>query len=918
MSNRIINNQSKSLNNTLSQLDSFYTPIGGKVNVYKFRKVSGSKYLTRFGELKLNVDVNDYNQVFEVYTGEEPVVVVWENSTKIEVQENDLINKYYSIGDYETCYLSSPQTIENQNDTINLFNKEYVISYLKNNISLQSNSWLPNENDMRDFFYVILDAKTKCVKWLEITDITPIYNEETNKLQYVDINFETINNKYTKSGKTILDFIQLGAIGEGYAFPKETIDTLGNIVVGFEEKFKNDNGSSSLQLDFTSGIGFSSVLITGRSANLKLNENEYRFDKPKILLPWKPLEYKKSNFLHNNPVEDYYMVFGAQPEKQAIWKSYRDNFQANKIVGEYNILNTKEVLTGFKCDHSKVLESNKEKVRWSSFRRWELSDYFKIFTQPIRTALDTISFISKITTMKPSYSVIDFIILNSFVNFSSPSFNFDYTETTKYSLKEVSGVLGGIVNIITGGIDIGWTHTKNIYGTSQQINFLVPCISYLDGKSALNDQAPLPLDIFTDDKSKQVLPVSTNILTSLHFSLTDRFYDYTNKIDGNQIGKGGDGVWDTMYIGQTHFEDGSPIFDGVKKLQIDLRALEPAPPSVLGKEFIIDNINYKAIGSCDVRISAYDNAGNQTYQSIMETKAKARGDIRLWENNINFNYYNEFNVKGQCAYPSYVEPARPEVSLTYYDCKVNQVLPIDTIKIPQFNNDLTKWNTIWDFNLNYSYEYQPIAWEPNHGYNYFYTSYLKEPLPTQQNPWFYNDKLVGSNTTIEIDISRIDINNYKNLYININGNNIERDLFNEQGVESSYHYFNVKNKWDGIKSSVDFTGYKIRKHFTLGYDRKDLIIDTNYRCTFNHTIDLATNKITLKINNLEIPKTFIEDNDTTNTAINGLRIYGIDGSGLSNQVRINTWPDILIGGSEIEEEFIGTTKNIRIDGVYLV
>lgn len=669
MGQRILKSQSNALNNSLGQLDNFYQPIGSVVNVYKFRKVSGSIYLTRFGEKELEVDVNDYNQTFEVYTGKEPVVVVWEGSFKSWVDEQtDKIIKQYSVGEYEQCYLNEAQNIQNFNENINLYGKDYVMSMIKNNISLQSTTWNPDENDMRDYLYVILDKKTKCIKWLEITSITPVFNEETNNLQYVDINFETINNKYTKTGKSILDFIQLGAIGEGYAFPTEKTNSMGEIEVGYDLGKVIDIGVNSLQYDFTCGAANSSFLVIGRRKSKDIGNGKFEVDKPHLLWIYDIQYPLSSKFFYNQPNVNSYIGTKFQPTKEGIWKSYKENPSSNNTIGDYNILNTKEVLTGLKMvpNLNSIRNSN---PNINTYINWK------------QTKDNNINF-NGIDNSNPYYqqenefnklvSYAEFFNINSCYNFGSDIFNYDYKETTKYKLTDTLGILGGIVNILVGGLDIGWTTTQLISKQEQSLNLILPCISLEDGIAALNENAPLPLDVFMEDKSKSVLPTSTNVLTSWRFRLTDRVQDNSQVREGAELGKGKNGIWDLKYLGQTKFEDGTYINENKIPFKIKLSTTIPSFPSDNSFEFIIDYLDHHTISNSDYRITAYDSEAQSVYSAIMETNGKARGDIRIWGNSIKFNYYDKFNTTGQVKWPDTISPPKPDFSLIGFEIYINE------------------------------------------------------------------------------------------------------------------------------------------------------------------------------------------------------------------------------------------------------
>lgn len=671
MSQRILSRtQQQTLNNTQSQLDNHYIPIGIKTNVYKFRQVSGSIYLTRFGELTNKVQADTQNQLFQLYTGKEPIVVVWDGSTNLSANsENNTIKQQCNIGKYETGYLTQPKEITLETKTKNLYGKEYAMDIIKNNITLQFNNWIPTEDDIRDYFYVILDEKAKSIKWLQIESAIQVFNESSNNFQYCEVAFTNVGDKYTQTGKSILDFIQVQPIGDGYCFPKEEHKANGDIVVSLDESKlpHNVKPANTLQLDFTSGAGLSSILCFGRRQSNLIDSNNgvynYEIDKPQILFIYDIREPIISEFFYNQPNLNSYLMVGAQPTKEGIWKSYKDAYQGNSRIGEYNILNQKEVMTGLKHDQEKVRASNSnvnEKTNWSNKELFDVDfqNQLKFNTNP---------YCKSVEDFKTKLKYCDFLNINSMINFSSNVFDYDYRETKKWKLTDTLGILGNIVNIVVGGLDIGWTSSNILKDVQNDLNIIIPCITYEDGMLALDKAAPLPLDVFFDDKSQKVLPTSTNVLSSWRVRFTDQFIDESQVRDNAEIGKGGKGVWNTKYLGQTKYEDGTWINDDHTPFKFNPKSFRAYNPSNDSFNFIIDYLDFKAIASCDYRISCYDRNNDPIYYYVGETNSKARGDIRIWGNAIKFNFWDRYNTSGEINYPEKPIPPKPPVDFIGFD-----------------------------------------------------------------------------------------------------------------------------------------------------------------------------------------------------------------------------------------------------------
>ena len=641
--------------------DNLTTKVGKPIYLYKFRKTSGNIKLTNLGERSIDYDNNIFRQTTNVYTGKEPITVVWEDSTKLSVDNQDNIIKECKVGTYYELYFEDTTDNNLTIDNLQILDKNYVNSYITKNLQLKSYNWEVNENDTLEYVYLILDKRNQSLQWLEITNYKNYYQEETRNFIESEITFESVNLKYSQSGKTLIDFIQLGSLGEGYAFPKEEYDTNGKATISLDQDLllrKND-GVSQIQYDFNNGVGNSDFLFWGRVKETLIKEENgvYQINvaKPQMLFPYRANFPKSGTFFYNKPNLNSYVVLNASPAKQEVWASYKEAYKSNDRIGEYNVDKTKQVLTGFKCDLSQVRNSNKD---WKTNLNWD--NQRSVSLNLPNTNLTPIPYVKNINQINRQATYCEFFVINSFLNWYTDVIKFDYRETTKWKLTDTVGILGSITNQLVGGLDIGWTST-NTLGPDQPLNFLIPCISFEDGKSALSDPAPLPSDIFIDSNIKKVLPTSTNVLTSWNLTLTDQFID--TSITDNLIqeeGKGLNGIWNTKYLGQTTDEQGRQLLSDGRQLELNLNTFVMYKPST-NNGFIVDIDKHHTIGECDYKVSGY-NANNETiYTLYSETNAKARNEITLWENLNKYNYYDKFNTLGQSTWPKQVIPPTPPV-----------------------------------------------------------------------------------------------------------------------------------------------------------------------------------------------------------------------------------------------------------------
>ena len=672
--------------------DNLTTKVGKPIYLYKFRKTSGNIKLTNLGERSIDYDNNIFRQTTNVYTGKEPITVVWEDSTKLSVDNQDNIIKECKVGTYYELYFEDTTDNNLTIDNLQILDKNYVNSYITKNLQLKSYKWEVNENDTLEYVYLILDKRNQSLQWLEITNYRNYYQEETRNFIESEITFESVNLKYSQSGKTLIDFIQLGSLGEGYAFPKEEYDNNGKATISLDQELllRANDGVRQIQYDFNNGVGNSDFLFWGRVKETLIKEENgiYQINvaKPQMLFPYRANFPKSGTFFYNKPNLNSYVVLDASPAKQEVWASYKEAYKSNDRIGEYNVDKTKQVLTGFKCDLAQVRNSNKD---WKTNLNWDNQRSVALNLQNIN--LTPIPYVKNINQINRQATYCEFFVINSFLNWYTDVIKFDYRETTKWKLTDTLGILGSITNTLVGGLDIGWTST-NTLGPDQPLNFLIPCISFEDGKSALSDPAPLPSDIFIDSNIKKVLPTSTNVLTSWNLTLTDQFID--TSITDNLIqeeGKGLNGIWNTKYLGQTTDEQGRKLLQDGRQLELNLNTFVMYKPST-NNGFIVDIDKHHTIGECDYKVSGY-NANNETiYTLYSETNAKARNEITLWENINKYNYYDKFNTLGQSTWPKQVIPPTPPVEFRQewiYSGK------LDLFVGDMFGDFYTNWSRDW-------------------------------------------------------------------------------------------------------------------------------------------------------------------------------------------------------------------------------
>lgn len=670
------------------------TFVGKPINVYQFRKVSGVTTFSTSGQGGLEVNPNELAQYTQIYSSNEPVTIVWKNSTYIEVVNGLRLEKVLRPGVYfPMYYMRNDATSDVEDNNISIFNVDYKTQSAKRTIELMSEKWEVSLDDQLNHLYLIIDPTIQFHQLLEIKSYTNFYhhNEERAFLKS-SVQFESVNFKFANTGRNILEAIQFAAAGEEFAYPKEIIGEDNEVLVKLERQKLEVDGAASLQLDFDNAVALSSIRLIGRTKNIvkdDYNEDETRFivDTPSFLFLSDIKPPHPNPFTYNTPNGTNTFHNLSHLSKTSIWADYKTAWRDNL---SYNMLETKEVRAGFK--HSEVQNQDGDNFMWDPRFSVDMTKFFQ--ADEIRNSINSIPYIkTEFTSNSFIKKINDWLNINGLYNSNTEALNYEYKELVRWSLKSVLGVFGNVVQILMGGLDWGWTTTRILKDMFKNFNFTQPYITFNDFEAIYGQKWNVngklqPIDFFDDNKSKNMLPVNTNIYCAYHFGLTNYFRDTSNTRPGADLGKGGNGIWKTLYIGQSKFEDLTNIRPDAKPLRIDLSRLE-AFNSLDNNEFILDYIEFKAIAGSNYKISVFNAKGQEIYGYYGKTIGKVKEDLRLWTNRIKLNYYDNINSFGNLLYPEPIEPVDPTFTRTdKIELNVNQeVFDVTTGRI--FDIDAT-------------------------------------------------------------------------------------------------------------------------------------------------------------------------------------------------------------------------------------
>lgn len=345
---------------------------GVPIRIYPFKIVSGLSYVTNRGQRSLGTDfgavivnadnttssnaTGGYSGATVIDSGNKPIIAYWFgvtnttitnegitttiNASPLENLNNTLENwgpqkfknpfnnnqldfPWKEVGLFDYSY-SFNTASNSQLDNVNV--NTYDMNYL---IKVFSNDWVPTLQEVTEFIYYILDPRAYCPIALRITNVSPSYNTN-GVLQDCSITFESVNQFFNNSGRTILSFVKFGAVGDGYAFPKE-INVGGGIATIIDMNLLNpeNGGVNEICVKNNSLAGQFGALVYGTPyVSYTVNSNNQlskTYERERYLLPLTFTSPINDNFVsQDNYVQSSYDIMcGAIVINEQMWGNWK-------------------------------------------------------------------------------------------------------------------------------------------------------------------------------------------------------------------------------------------------------------------------------------------------------------------------------------------------------------------------------------------------------------------------------------------------------------------------------------------------------------------------------------------------------------------------------------------------------------------
>ena len=650
------------LNNLAGELDNFWANIGDEVFLYDFTIVSGFVYLNERGENTLNSNPANDNTNVLVQTSKEPMVAYWTDSFEGQpiINEQEVqtgIKKVFKVGKYYKSYISNI-SLDSSQTTIQWNNVDYNTMIVNRTINLFVEGTDFNQVDLNKHIFLILNRRAKSLQWLRLTNSTPVYspvgdnNAEAN-LDGSIITLENLNLLFSTNAKDILTFVQLSCPGGNYAFPIERVDLNGNRGVWLDPKYINAiPGVSHIQLEFDSAVALMSIGLFGR------DKDNHEILNPKRLLLYTPHSPSYSQLtVGGKPEVNYFAIFGATAEYSKMFEKWQD------VADQYFNFWSKKTFNGGlnNCNFTDYSATNtigsSGQYSKSIFNNWRFSNYNQNLS--FNVTPNASMYGTTFTYNKDNYSPADFLNDNNFVYSTISQIPLDFADQIKIGVSSFplfGGVLEKAFQAILG-FSPAWYYSNQWGERGLKLNFIAPCTTMQLGEANKTKLEYFPLQLFVNN-ADFTASGSRQQICSFNFRLTDRFKtENPNQIiEGNPRGKGGEGVWNTIYIDQDKDENGNWLFADHHKLGWDDTCVAIAPENPT-KTFEVDFIDYKEIGISDCRMSFFNAfiASNDqlisVYENRHQTNSKFVDSLTLVDNSYKLNFYDGENTVDARPWP---------------------------------------------------------------------------------------------------------------------------------------------------------------------------------------------------------------------------------------------------------------------------
>ena len=624
-----------------------------------FRVTLGTISTTESGYKPFNAEPTNFTQFSKTWLGNEASVVEWLNSATLTQQKSSLNRgldqgvKHFQVGEVLygvvlteklstdfTPYAPNAQFInqnvnqkvrlrlynipENRNFFNNVFKYQYRFfvvpqSFIPQTLTEDKN---PLDDQNRSFFYIEEDMVIRNPK------------KETIYYDITLVNFAA----RLKTGTKTSFFLQCGAPGEPYAFPRYQLVN-DEPLISLDHSRLNPYPVKYAQVTFYGNVIFNSIVLWGRpitpfEENLDdtfhADKTAYVLNVPQLLFPYQwrgalpdRLTYRKK------PEANYYVL----AHNFDLIKSYEAN---EKVKTVYDNFAKATILGGITSDKTKTTPTNPANSRlpfwdtnfaknWSQFTGDPINTAGNEYFQILDDQHKVVEFVDKFNFTNVPDNLQNLTQLNFFnalvfkTLIEAPLIK---TENIKVNIAKIP-LIGKIWNFFTLGLMPGFAINNVVAPVIAKNSFYglinAPLYDYyqnlfLSSKTAL---AMIPLNVFSDGETDNIGAITGTVGHSMAFA-----FRLTNKLKTKLVSQTATvrskRIITTDYLahrlnanqaGKTYIQDGD-YFLVDHESEVLPATTTPDVAGTAGDAYVVDGFNVRFIGNCDYQVKFFDDLEN--------------------------------------------------------------------------------------------------------------------------------------------------------------------------------------------------------------------------------------------------------------------------------------------------------------------
>lgn len=594
---------------------------------------------TNYGEVK-NVEPATQTTFQQIFSGQDDVLAVWEDSTTSKLDENNdtLPNeeknaaKVFNVGRTLKGMMSSEQGLSTFAKKQDPSLADFTTQQAAVSVSIIFEDPQITFNDLFKF-YVIPQSGTN--QYLYISQLIT-YKDPTGR-SFQEAIFSSVNDLLESTGSAVSQYIQNIGVGSAYAFPAvEYVDDENNPdsnekIIKFKLNPNKLKGvpATSIQIEI-----FGPAILLGLNVMGRPSKGDNKIYAPR-LLGYSKFETPILSTITNKQTgeNNYKIIYDAEVEVVKYWSDWKE-----KIKSLYE--------DGAKQNYEGLLLTDKDKTDATNsgetyYDSWNTGwthqqDGGVISTPENRMTEGTI-------TYQKGAKLSDHLVAMGVALMGQLRLPIGVKETTIWNLKDIP-IIGPFASIFTLGIPVGWQNTDEVIN-GKKISGFIPATLY-DFISNINvvsdDQGAIALDAFRDNESDEISSILGTSTTSL--ALKMRLTDKANKPNAEGVIE----TKNTIDIGQ----DGGWLLDGNEVWQ--------DPNLEVNEGYEIDIIDPIILGKADYKITIF-NGDQEIYQSVHQSRAKFTDSIREIHNPTKTSNWEEIDSKIS-DYPQAIpDPLPPSV-----------------------------------------------------------------------------------------------------------------------------------------------------------------------------------------------------------------------------------------------------------------